>query len=298
MVENTKIEWASHTLNWWTGCQEVGPGCQNCYAESWAKRAGRDFAERRLTTIQNRLQPFKWNGHHLKFYREHGHRQRVFVNSLADVFDNHAPQTWRNMLWRMIRFTPFLDYILLTKRIGNAKRMLPTDFSAEAYPNVWLGISACIQEDIDRDLIKLLKINAACHFISAEPMAGPLSFPDHQRLSQQGFVSQYLMWVINGGESGAHARPMSPGWAVHLRNLCVARGVKYFFKQGSQTDQWGGRKGFKDFATFPPDLQMRDHPRTNEAIWYQDRVEKGEYDDHEPRQLTLEQRHAIDTFTP
>ena len=45
-------------------------------------------------------------------------------------------------------------------------------------------------------------------------------------------------WVIVGGESGGHARPMDPDWVRSLRDQCVAAGVPFFFKQ------WGGvRKG-------------------------------------------------------
>jgi protein gp37 len=34
MSENSKIEWTDHTFNPWEGCQEVSPGCDNCYAET------------------------------------------------------------------------------------------------------------------------------------------------------------------------------------------------------------------------------------------------------------------------
>ena len=40
MAENTKIEWADHTFNPWTGCTKVSPACDHCYAEGWAKRSG------------------------------------------------------------------------------------------------------------------------------------------------------------------------------------------------------------------------------------------------------------------
>lgn len=40
MGANTMIEWATHTFNPWVGCTKVGPGCDHCYAEGWAKRSG------------------------------------------------------------------------------------------------------------------------------------------------------------------------------------------------------------------------------------------------------------------
>lgn len=37
-MENTKIEWATHTFNPYEGCQKVSAGCTNCYAETRANR--------------------------------------------------------------------------------------------------------------------------------------------------------------------------------------------------------------------------------------------------------------------
>jgi protein gp37 len=53
---------------------------------------------------------------------ETGYRPRVFCASLADVFDNEVDQAWRDDLWQLLRETPNLRWILLTKRIGNAPR--------------------------------------------------------------------------------------------------------------------------------------------------------------------------------
>jgi len=38
-------------------------------------------------------------------------------------------------------------------------------------------------------------------------------------------------WVICGGESGPHARPMHPDWARSLRDQCADAGVPFLFKQ-------------------------------------------------------------------
>ena len=43
-----------------------------------------------------------------------------------------------------------------------------------------------------------------------------------------------LDWVICGGESGAGARQLKPGWVQSLRYQCEAADVPFFFKQ------WGG----------------------------------------------------------
>lgn len=245
MVENTKIEWATHTLNWWTGCEAISPACQACYAASWAKRAGRDFAERILTTEANRKQALKWQRNAPAFFAEHGHRQRVFVNSLSDWADNQVPQEWRESLFAMIRSTPDLDYLLLTKRIGNALKMLPADWG-DGYANVWLGATIANQAEADRDIPKLLATPARIRFLSCEPLLGPINL-NFVRMPGAGFVSAVhgelhnglepdglapsVDWVIAGGESGIRARQWDIAWARSLRDQCAAAGVPFHWKQ-------------------------------------------------------------------
>jgi protein gp37 len=266
MAENTKIEWATHTLNWWTGCEAISPACAHCYAEAWAKRAGRDFAERRLTTEANRRQPLKWERNAPAFEREHGHRQRIFVNSLADVFDNKVPQEWRDNLFAIIRQTPSLDYLLLTKRIGNAKKMLPADWG-DGYANVWLGATVVTQEEAERDIPKLLAVPARIRFLSCEPLLGPLDleypeglFPNGPRMCCDGRecgcmgrpydppLIYGINWIIAGGESGSKARPSDHDWFKSLRDQCSAAGTAFFMKQMT-------KKG-----PIPTDLFVRQFP--------------------------------------
>jgi protein gp37 len=245
----TDIEWATHTLNWWTGCEHVSPACAHCYAEAWARRAGRDFSERRLTTEANRRKPLKWEANATEFEREHGHRQRIFVNSLSDVFDNKVPQEWRDSLFEMIRRTPSLDYLLLTKRIGNAERMLPADWG-DGYPNVWLGATVANQEEAERDIPKLLAVSARVRFLSIEPMLGPLDleypesmFPNGPQMCCDGRecgcmgrpidppLLYGINWVIVGGESGSGARSFNIQWARDLVAQCRGSGTAVFVKQ-------------------------------------------------------------------
>lgn len=270
MADNTKIEWCDHTHNHWTGCAAISPACDLCYAAAWAKRAGRDFAERMLTTPANRRKPLKWNAGHEDFFARNGRRQRVFTNSLADVFDNQVPQEWRESLFELIRATPSLDWLLLSKRIGNAARMLPADWGA-GYPNVWLGSTVVNQQEADRDVSKLLRVPAAVHFLSCEPLLGPIElscipWPADRNVVDDvsdGFDAlryasgPHIDWVIAGGESGGtKARPMNALWADSLRRQCAEAGVAFFFKQGSQAN-W---PKYKDFASFPRELKVREWP--------------------------------------
>jgi len=235
MAENSKIEWTTHTFNPWVGCEKVGPPCDHCYAESWAKRAGHPElwqGERRRTTEANWRKPLKWNA----AAKAAGERHRVFCASLADWLDNQVPYDWRFDLAVLIDATPDLDWLLLTKRIGNFGKHAPWE-SDTIPPNVWLGITCGDQSELDRDWPKLAQLGARVRFISYEPALGPLyaarPLPD---------------WIICGGESGAHARMMDPRWARDLRDQCETAGIAFFFKQMT------GK------APIPDDLKVRQFP--------------------------------------
>ena len=265
MSENTKIEWCDHTFNPWEGCQKVSPGCDNCYAEARNSRFGGGTAinwgpsaPRRRTSAANWALPKRWNAQADAFMAQHGHRQRVFCASLADVFDNSVPVQWRRDLFDLIAATPNLDWLLLTKRIGNARSLYSEAYldSARAWPdNVWIGATIVNQAEADRDIPKLLDVPARVHFLSMEPLLGPVDLThievfggDAEIYPLKGTTDcvddegaptddvPALDWVIVGGESGPGARPMHPDWARSLRDQCEAAGVPFLFKQWGE---WG-----------------------------------------------------------
>ena len=236
MGVNSNIEWTDHTFNPWIGCTKVSPACDHCYAEvSTAARAlGVEWGQsnqRHRTSEANWKQPMRWNANHEKFYAEHGRRQRVFCASLADVFDNRVDPAWRKDLFDLIESTTNLDWLLLTKRISNVPMMITLDGAVAGNglgylpENVWLGISICNQEEADRDIPKLLQVPAAVRFLSMEPLLGSVCLEDYDT------THAGIDWVIVGGESGPHARPMHPDWARSLRDQCAAAGVQFLFKQ-------------------------------------------------------------------
>ncbi|MDR5815839.1 phage Gp37/Gp68 family protein [Caballeronia sp. LZ033] len=244
MSENSKIEWTDHTFNPWEGCQKVGPGCDHCYAETRnARFAGGTAvnwgpgAPRRRTSPANWRKPLQWNRDGT-FYALHGRRQRVFCASLADVFDNEVDLLWRRDLFRLIAETPNLDWLLLTKRIGNVPTML-RHIGVEQLPdNVWLGATVVNQAEADRDIPKLLAVPASVRFLSMEPLLGPVDLRldwrnDIARWDDRGrdLPLRRIDWVIVGGESGPGARPMHPDWARSLRDQCAAADVPFLFKQ-------------------------------------------------------------------
>jgi protein gp37 len=254
MAENSAIEWTDHTFNPWIGCTKVSPGCEHCYAER--DMAGRlkvvqwgPHGARMRTKPGNWAKPMAWNRRHDEFFAQHGRRQRVFCASLADVFDNAVDPQWRADLFALIAATPNLDWLLLTKRIGNVEHMLRdirhgadeelSLFDLMPLPNVWLGASIVNQTEADRDIPKLLAVPARVHFLSMEPLLGPvdlLATPAGDILCRcEGCMTMTsttrVDWVIVGGESGPAARPMHPTWARALRDQCAAAGVPFLFKQ-------------------------------------------------------------------
>lgn len=244
-MENTNIEWTDHTFNPWMSCAKISPGCDNCYAErdmgqrfkrvEWGPRAPRV-----RTAPANWNKPKRWNAAHDKFFAQHGRRQRVFSASLADIFDNAADPSWRLDLLNLIDATPNLDWLLLTKRVGNVRDMLPSGW-LESHPNVWLGISVVNQIEADRDIPKLLTLPAAVRFLSMEPLLGHVDLKLQPKdaanpMGSSGTIfsganAENLHWVIVGGESGPNARPMHPDWVRSLRQQCEAAAVPYLFKQ-------------------------------------------------------------------
>ncbi|WP_416360606.1 phage Gp37/Gp68 family protein [Burkholderia cepacia] len=317
MSENSKIEWTDSTFNPWEGCAKVGPGCDHCYAEARNARFGGGTAvnwgsgaPRRRTSAANWRKPLAWNARLFLQCRAcgwrgekpgtvNGHaacpeagcasidlvfaRRRVFCASLADVFDNAVDPAWRADLFRLIADTPNLDWLLLTKRIGNVTGMVQETadrlFGDAKRPtllpdNVWLGATIVNQAEADRDIPKLLAVPVHVRFLSMEPLLGPADISRHldycEKLDKHGISRRAggqhikcdehcgISWVIVGGESGPGARPMHPEWARSLRDQCADAGVPFFMKQmGGTRDKRG------DLESLDKDLRIREVPNAN-----------------------------------
>lgn len=226
MAKDSKIEWTHHTFNPWWGCAKVSPACQHCYAEAWAKRVGSavwgQSAQRRFFGENHWKEPLRWN----REAEQDGVRRRVFCASMADVFERRAElHEWRNRLWKIIEQTPSLDWLLLTKRPQNVMAMVPWN---DQWPeNVWLGSTAENQTWADKRVPIMLQIPARVRFLSCEPLLGSLDLARY--LSKDPAKS--IHWIIAGGESGPHSRPMNPEWVRSLRNQCQQAGTAFHFKQ-------------------------------------------------------------------
>jgi protein gp37 len=128
----------------------------------------------------------------------------------------------REDLYRLIESTPWLDWLLLTKRPQNFRRFLPASWVADPPKNIW-GMTTVESSQYLWRIDALKTVPFIVHGVSIEPL-----------LEDIPAIGGYLAgveWVIVGGESGPGARPMHPEWARRIRDLCLDRGVAYHFKQ-------------------------------------------------------------------
>lgn len=238
MGKDSGIAWTDHSFNPVWGCVKISPGCANCYAERLDKKfkAGKHWGEdprSRLTFGDAHWkQPIGWN----KKARKAGVRHRVFAGSMCDLFEDHPVVAGElAKLWPLIRRTPDLDWLILTKRPHRIEESLPEDWD-QGYPNVWLGVSV---EDPARAfrILQLATVPAVVRFMSYEPALGPLVVPLRDRMvageEEVGINLVGLDWIIYGGESGVRHRQDKEWWATAIRERCRAEGIAFFFKQVS-----------------------------------------------------------------
>lgn len=236
------IEWTTYTHNIWWGCDEVGdpqeeegidPACVGCYARVraenpywWGKKTifpvwGQDVG-RRFFEDSHYQEPLKWQS---KAERA-GIQERVFCMSMGDWAEGRQDQRplLDRWLWPMIDRTPNLIWLLLTKRPQLANSLVPQKWRDEGWPvNAWPGTTAVNQKWWDIRLPHLMKIPAKRHFVSAEPLMGPIDMGPHRP-----------EWVITGGQSGKIAKPTRPDWFRSLRDQCVANGIPFHHKQNGE----------------------------------------------------------------
>lgn len=245
-MKESKIEWCDNTWNPWWGCTKVSDGCKNCYAETLSNRYGKSLwgpkGTRELRSDSYWNQPLNWN----KAAQGAPRRPRVFCASMADVFEDRPELvSWRLCLFDLIRQTPNLDWLLLTKRPENVVRMIadcqclaeggdPTEYAAwigqhgEDFPqtevgdwlnewtgerppsNVWIGTSVENQEVADKRVPELLKIPAVVRFLSIEPLLGPVDLLAAGAIVAKGAIG----YNGRGQEQEADWRDKRVDWVI------------------------------------------------------------------------------------
>lgn len=245
MAANSKIEWTDHTFNAWIGCDEVSPACDFCYAKDlsqrygWAKWGPKE--PRKRTSVEYWKQPLRWD----RAAAAAGERHRVFALSLGDVFDKRVPLQWQMDLGAVIDQTPNLDWLLLTKRIQNARRMLDAMFPAlhlkGPRPNVWLGITGENEKEYERRWAILSNIPAVVRFVSGEPL--------YERYDLDSVSETVPDWFIAGGASGRDHRPTPDGTFEYMQEQCAGLGVAFFMKQMFRKAPIPARLNIRQFPT-------------------------------------------------
>jgi len=225
MAQLSSIEWTEATWNPVTGCSKVSPGCAHCYAETFAERfrgvPGHPY-ERGfdLQLRPERLeQPLEWT-----------QPRMIFVNSMSDLFHEDVPRQFIEAVLGVMAEAHWHTFQILTKRSERLAQLAPR----LSWPdNVWMGVSVENQRWACR-VDHLREVPARLRFLSCEPLLGPL------RLNLDG-----IDWVIVGGESGPHARPMKADWVREIRQQCQQTRVPFFFKQWGAYNEAGERLGKK-----------------------------------------------------
>ena len=247
MTTQTSIEWTELSWNPTTGCTKISPGCENCYAETMARRLKAMGQKGYENGFGLTLQPDRLN--------EPLNRKKpsmYFVNSMSDLFHEAVPDEYVLNVMSTIKSANWHTFQILTKR---AKRMNEFFVDKPLPANLWVGVTAENRKQGLPRIDCLREIKASTRFISLEPLLEDLGEIDLSGIN----------WVIVGGESGTRARPMEPEWVIKIKNQCEKQGAIFFFKQWGS---WGadGRKRSKKAngrlllgRTWDKKPQMYDH---------------------------------------
>ena len=215
-MKNSNIEWTTHTWNPTTGCSQVSPGCDNCYALAIAeqKRGTKAFPQGFDMTLRpHKLRdPLKWK-----------EPARVFVNSMSDLFHRDVPRDYLAQVWETMLLAEHHVFQVLTKRPHRAAQLI-REMGLPVPAHIWIGASVETQQFADNRVPALLDIPAPVRWLSCEPLLGPLDLTPYL---------DGLSWVVDGGESSRNRRLADYGWFRRIRDDCLQAGVPYLHKQGN-----------------------------------------------------------------
>jgi protein gp37 len=248
VANGSQIEWTEATWNPIAGCEIVSPGCTNCYAMRMASRLQAMGMAKYAGTTRKSGKRAVWTG---KVNFDHQaltaplrwrKPQRIFVNSMSDLFQENADEGFIQRVWLVMQKADWHSFQILTKRPERMLRLLSKP-KFPALPNVWLGTSVESEDFVERiDILR--RVPARVRFVSFEPLLSAIVDPDLHDIH----------WAIVGGESGPRARPMEAWWAEELRDSCQRQGVAFFFKQ------WGGKRK-KNTGRILGDRTWDEYPR-------------------------------------
>ena len=257
-MNKTGISWTDLTWNPVSGCSKVSPGCKHCYAEALSKRWGRSF--------DVTLHPEK-----LKEVRKIPSGSKVFVNSMSDLFHDKVlfpknqnlpnfelsrPFAFLTGIFMAMETRPDVTFQILTKRPENVLKFWINmagehgpeyidRWAATHWKHILIGTSIEMKLYAEKRIPALRSIPVLRKFISFEPLLGDIG-----NVNLSG-----INWIIIGGESGPHHRPMKIEWARNLVRQAKDQGVAVWMKQ------LGGIRPGGDLEDFPEDSQIREFPK-------------------------------------
>jgi protein gp37 len=226
MAEKSHIEWTDATWNPVRGCTKISPGCKHCYAMTFAERfrgvKGHPYEQGfDLRLVPEKLsEPLKWH-----------QPKMIFVNSMSDLFHQEIPISFIRRVADTMLAASWHTFQVLTKRAERMRQLLRSEFhDITNHRHIWWGVSVENRRYGIPRIQVLQDTPVAVRFLSIEPLLEDLG-----RVNLQG-----IHWVIAGGESGPHARPVKPEWVASIRDQCAEARVPFFFKQ------WGGVRKAKN----------------------------------------------------
>lgn len=252
MSEKTGINWTEATWNPLVGCSRVSEGCRHCYAEREAANRLRTSPKYQgLAVIGANGEP-RWTGEVRLWEKALDQPKRwrkprmIFVNSMSDLFHENVPDEWINRIFQVMRDCPQHTFQILTKRAERMYIYMSARFGPygdKPLPNVWLGVSAENQATARDRIPHLLSCYAAVRWVSLEPLLGPVDLREFDNVETQEESDRCdLNWVVVGGESGPHYRPMQSEWVHRILIHCKDTNTAFFFKQwGGKTSKANGR---------------------------------------------------------
>lgn len=286
MAVETLISWTDATSNFWWGCTEVAPECDNCYAAKFARRTGKskwgkDGTRRLIKSTEKDLRKLAQQA------REVGHKKITFVSSMCDIFetDQTFKGQWmdhtgkpiatsfdeqRARAFDVIDSFPEIHFLLLTKRPQNILDNVPGNpvpppigFDWRWRSNVSYGTSAGVQRTWNTKVSQLMKCQhiAPSLFVSCEPMMEPVNVRGHK--------SMMPSVIFVGGESASKAdvRPMDTDWALSVKKQVSNCDTIFHFKQlgsyatrGGEPMEYAHPKG-EDKTEWPAGLVCQDLPK-------------------------------------
>lgn len=280
MAQHSNIAWTDATWNPVRGCSRISPGCQNCYAEVIAARFSKTGQAYEGLAYRNESGAH-WTGRTvfiekmLDWPLHQRKAQRIFVNSMSDLFHESVSITHQTDIFEVMAKCPHLTFQVLTKRADLMMSRMKEIGVGVAYrlgqqrtpnfwplPNVQLLVSIENQETADERIDFLVRTKASVRGLSVEPLLGAIDLRRHltslelpmPAWSGEGISEKRLLdWVIVGGESGPSFRPMEISWLETIVAQCKSAGVPVFVKQDS-----GKRPGLQ--GRIPDELWIHEFP--------------------------------------